>query len=408
MNAGACTLVADGGAVAVWDAKAGVRRDPTADDWLTATRLIDALDDVGVYWEMVEPGRARATAADAVHDWAGAFREFSRHVQDAALDAEHARWLLEVLQVVFGDREAIRARRPFSFLLCPHSPLVLDRPYTDAYLAAAGWGIPVAVMPMPLMGLTSPAGLLSTIVLGNCEVLATLCLVQAAERGAPFIYAPAFAVMEPRSGRFGGGGPEHALLGAAATEIGRWYGLPVEASAGGTDHHVPGIQAAYERALGWELPVLAWPDLLVGPGVFGAATLALEQVVLDVEVFRRCRRIAAGIGDGPDGATDRIVEMLAAVGPGGEFLAELDTRAASRSGEWYVGRLGVHDGFERWDASGRPDPLVEARERVAALIAAREPTPFDDDTERELATLEARARPAGPAGGRGSSAGRQG
>jgi trimethylamine--corrinoid protein Co-methyltransferase len=258
---------------------------------------------------------------------------------------------------------------------------------------------------MPLMGLTSPAGLLSTIVLGNCEVLATLCLAQAAERGAPFIYAPAFAVMEPRSGRFGGGGPEHALLGAAGTEIARSYGLAVEASAGGTDHHVPGIQAAYERALGWELPVLAWPDLLVGPGVFGAATLSLEQVILDVEVFRRCRRLVSGIGDGPDGAADRIVEMLASAGPGGEFLAERDTRAASRSGEWYVGRLGVHDGFERWDGSGRPDVLEEARERVAALIAGRQALPFDDDTERELAALESRARATGPAGGRGPTGG---
>jgi trimethylamine:corrinoid methyltransferase-like protein len=230
------------------------------------------------------------------------------------------------------------------------------------------------------------------VVVGNCEVLATLCLVEAAEHGAPFIYAPAFAVMEPRTGRFGGGGPEHALLGAAATEIGRSYGLPVEASSGGTDHHVPGIQAGYERAINWELPVLAWPDILVGPGVFGAATLSLEQIVFDVEVFRRVRRIADGIGEGAGGAADRIADLLAEVGPGGSFLAEPGTRTASRAGEWYIGRLGTHAGFERWDASGRPDILAEARDQVAALIASREALPFDEHTERELAALEARAR----------------
>lgn len=295
MNEGGCTLMVDGEAVHVWDAEGGVRRTATHDDWLAATRLIDALDEVGAYWRMVEAGLAGGTAGDAVRHWRETFGNFSKHVQDSAATPDEARWLVEVLQAVFGDRETLRRRRPFSFLLCPLSPLVLEGPYTDAYLETIGWEIPVAVMPMPLMGLSGPAGLLSTVVLGNCEVLATLCLVQAAAPGTPFIYAPALAVMDPRNGRFAGGAVEEALLGAATAEMARHYGLPVEASTGATDHHVPGIQAGYERAMGWTLPALAWPDILVGPGLLGGSTiLSLEQLLIDVEVFRRCVRLRRG------------------------------------------------------------------------------------------------------------------
>ncbi|MCC7511094.1 MAG: trimethylamine methyltransferase family protein, partial [Anaerolineae bacterium] len=61
LNADKCTLLADGAAIFVLDSLTGERRDATRQDWLDSTRLIDALDEVGVYWSMVEPTFAEAT-----------------------------------------------------------------------------------------------------------------------------------------------------------------------------------------------------------------------------------------------------------------------------------------------------------------------------------------------------------
>jgi trimethylamine--corrinoid protein Co-methyltransferase len=389
LDGSGCALVADGEALQVLDAATGVRRPGTQADWEASTDLLDASEEVGVYWRMVNADGADPPPGAAVRGWAGAFARFSRHVQDSAADPAEAAWLLEILDVVFGGRAEVRRRRPFSFLLCPLTPLVLEGPYTDAWLATADWGLPVAAMPMPLMGLSAPVGLLSTIVLGTAETLATLCLVQAAAPGTPFIFAPALAVMEPRGGRFAGGAPEHALLGAAVTEMARFYRLPAQASVGGTDAHLPGAQAGAERALGWLLPALAWPDLLVGPGLLGGSTvLSLEQLYLDLEVFRRCVRLRRGI----DGALDEAVEdVLDAVGPGGDFLARPATRAAVRGGEWHLDRIGVRDPWDRWAAAGRPDVVDEARRAVAATLAAHQPQPLDEATARELARIVERA-----------------
>jgi len=389
MNGGDCTLLIDGEAVFVHDGDTGERRPGTSDDWLKATRLIDALDEVGVYWTMLEAGDRGDTIADYVRYLRGLFGNFSKHVQDSIGSPEQAPWLLEVLQVVFGDGETIRRQHPLSFLLCPQSPLVIEGPYTDAYLALLGWDIPVAVMPMPLMGATAPGSLISTTVLGNCEVLAMLCLVQAGAPGTPFIYAPALATMNPRSGGYSAGAIENGLMAAAAVEMARYYGLPVEASGGGTDHYVPCIQSAYERALNGLLPLLSWPDILVGPGLLGGSmVLSFEQLVIDAEVFRMCKRAHQGIASDDD---KWLEDVMGRAGPGGNFLAEHSTVKGTREGEWYVGQLGWHDSFDSWEASGRPTSLEEARERVHHILATHSPLPLDEDAERELDRIQKRA-----------------
>jgi trimethylamine--corrinoid protein Co-methyltransferase len=310
-------------------------------------------------------------------------------VQDAILRPELAPWLLEVLQVVFGDKDTIRREHPLSFLLCPHSPLMIEDTPTDAYLEVAGWDFPVAIMPTPIMGATGPASLISTLVLANCEILGTLCLVQAASPRTPIIYASAPGLMNPRSGGYAGGASEVGLLCTAAVEMGRFYGLPVEATGfGSTDHQIPSIQAAYEGALNGLLPTLSWPDILVGPGLLGAITLSLEQLIIDVEVFRLSKRMHQGIAAD---AGDWLEDVITAVGPGGHYLGEPSTRRRVRGDEWYLSQLGMHGSFEAWDAAGRPTLMEEAREVVNQMLATHEPLPLGEDVERELKRIHARA-----------------
>ena len=391
MNAGECTLIPDGEATTFYDPATGVRRAATRDDWVAATKLVDTMDEVGAYWQMVTAGEDARGIGVLVAHLAETFRLFSKHVQDGPGTVEEARWLLELLAAIFGGRDAVRRDHPYSVLYCPVSPLAMEAEHTDAYLATVGWDIPIAIMPMPMMGSSAPTGLRSTVVSGNAEVLGTICLVEAAAPGTPVIYAPALAAMEPRTGRWGGGSPDFFFNVSATTEMARFYGLPATASNGGTDAFASGIQASYERTLNWVLPALSWPDILIGPGSLGGATtLCLEQMVIDVEVYRMCRRLRDGIGTGV-GETD-VVRALDEVGPVGDFLSRTATRDAVRGGEFYLPKLGSHGSFDRWDADGRPDVLDEAREKAHAAIASHRAVPFPDDVAAELVKLETAAR----------------
>ena len=387
---GGQTLLADGGATAVFDRATGTRRAPTYDDWLAATRILDALDDVGLYWCPTDYPEDYERPAGFVRYFAGVFATFTKHVQDSFGRPELAPWLGEVLEAVFGSRARVRDLRPLSFLITPASPLTIERDHTDSWLALRDFGLPVAVMPMPLQGATAPGSRLATLLTANCETLGTLCLVQAAAPGTPVVYAPVVATMDPRTGLYAAGAVEHAVLCAAATEMARFYGLPAESSGFCTQTWEPDLQTAWEKANGGLLVTLSDPDVLVGPGLLGGATvLCLEQLVLDVEEWRLARRAQAGIPVRDDLWLDDVLDQ---VGAGGSFLGERSTRAGVRGGdEWLPSGFGVSGGHDAWRAAGAPATLEHASARVAELLDGWRALPFDEDVAAALAALADRA-----------------
>ncbi len=389
MNGGGSTLCPDGGGTMVLDSVTGQRRPATYDDWEKITRLADALDEIGVYWCQVVPSDRGNTLGDTVDYFCRVFRGFSKHVQDCPKTDEETPWFTEILQTVFGSKDDIKKNHPVSGELCPGSPLSIDQQYTEAYLALKGWNIPVAIMPMPLMGCSSPASMIATIIQGNCEVLSTLCLVQANEPGVPIIYAPALAVMNPRTAS-----PSYAAVGftvmdMAATEMARYYGLPSESSPGGSDAHILDYQNAHECAALSMPTMLSWPDIVVGPGMLdGSMVSSLEKMLIDVEVFRLAKCVHRGL----DTREERwLTDVISKVGPGGNYLCEESTVAALRSDEWYIPGLGCHEGFEKWSAGDRTTLQEEARESVVGILKKHEPLPLGDDVEKELEKICKRA-----------------
>lgn len=217
-----------------------------------------------------------------------------------------------------------------------------------------------------------------------------LCLVQAAESGTPFIYAPALAVMNPRTGLYAAGAIENAMMSSASIEMARYYQLPVEGSGGGTDTFRPGIQASVERALNGLIPILSWPDLMVGSGLLGGSmVMSLEQLVIDAEMFRMSRHAHRGISTHEEAWLDEVIQK---VGPGGNFLGEKSTIKNIRSGEWLLPQLGVHDTQKSWESSGKKDILDEAREKVEQILKTHKPLALGDDIEKELAGILKKAK----------------
>jgi len=382
MNRGESTLCLDGDGTMVLDSETGERRRANYADWKRITRLADALDEIGMYWLQVEPHDMSHTIGDKVDYMCRIFKNFSKHVQDATASAEEAPWYTEILQTIFGTKAEIRKNHPVSYLLCPQSPLMIDRVYTEAYLALKGLNIPAAIMPMPMMGATAPGNMISTIVQANCEVLAMICLLQANEPGVPIIYSPALAVMNPRTATLSYASMEFSIMDAAVTEMARYYGLPAESSPGGSDAHVLNYQNAHENGL-LEMPtILSWPDIIVGAGMLdGSMVSSLEKILIDVESFRLAKHAHRGVNTSED---HWLTDVISKVGPGGNYLCEPSTASAVRSEDWYISDFGSHETYDGWIANGKKDILEEASEKVNKILASHEPMPLGDDVEKEL------------------------
>jgi trimethylamine--corrinoid protein Co-methyltransferase len=135
---------------------------------------------------------------------------------------------------------------------------------------------------------------------------------------------------------------------------------------------------------------LSWPDLLVGPGLLGGSMiLSLEQLVIDVEMFRMSRQAHRGI---PTHDEAWLEEVIQKVGPGGNFLGEKSTRSNMRSGEWLIPRLGMHETMSTWENTGKVDILEEARAKVEHILSTHKPLPLGEDIQKELKSIQKRAQ----------------
>ena len=76
------------------------------------------------------------------------------------------------------------------------------------------------------------------------------------------------------------------------------------------------------------------------------------------------------------------MEVIAAVGPAGDYLTEDHTLAHMRS--LWQPRYFDRRTWEDWEASGRATPPDRAHERVRSILDSHEPLPLADGVAAEL------------------------
>lgn len=389
---GRLVTTSDGSATYVQDDRTGERREGTLADLHRYMRLLDALDEVDVLWSTIS-ARDLDPATAILETQAACFDASGKHEQDGVRHPDFVAPLVEILEAVAG---APLARRPiFSAIVCTVAPLQHDGLMTEAALDLARRGVPIFVLPMPLMGTTAPMSLAGTCVVHLAELLSALVPLQLAKPGCAVVSCSTATVADMRSGGYLCGAPEKALLNAALTEMGKFYGLPTQADGVGADAATPDLQAGVE-GLGVALaPVWAGVDSLIAAGCLdGVQVASYAKAVLDNDTLGYLRRISDG--DSFSGA-EALADEIAAVGIGGHYLTRRSTRARAHSG--VVWRP---DTFRRGPAPGRDGSILveDALERAEALLATRRTPPLDDDVRRHIDAVVAsfakqRRRPEG-------------
>jgi trimethylamine--corrinoid protein Co-methyltransferase len=377
----------DGQGTFALDRATGTRRPATLADLVDATRLSDALESVDVYWAPVVAGDV-PDAVRTLTEAATGFRHTTRHVQHEIKTPHDVPFLLEMLDALLGDRKRLRERPIFSLTVCPVSPLQHEAAMTAACLQMARYFTPMCVLPMPLAGATAPVTLLGTAAQCVAEFLSGLVLFELAQPGCPLMFGVGATILDMRTGLYSAGAPELALLNLALTEMGRHYGVPVMTQGMVSDAKQPGPQAGAEKVTSGLVAALAGADIVNGLGLIDSSQLlSLEQMVLDDEAFRGIRRVAQGF------ETDEarlMTDLVAEVGPGGNFLGKRATLAYLKAGEHFEPRLGQRGSWDAWSRRGKSE-LDLARERVDRLLGQHVVPPLPAETERALAQVLGRA-----------------
>jgi len=383
----------DGQGTFTLDAATGVKRVSTLEDLVQATRLSDALESVDYYWAPVLPGDVPDSVRTLVEAVTG-FTHTSRHVQHEIRSPAHVPFLLEMFDVLLGDRRRHRDRPIFSLTVCPVSPLQHEAEMTTACVDLARCFVPIVLMPVALAGATAPVTLAGAVLQTVAEFLSGVVLYQLAQPGCPMVLGIGATILDMHTGLYAAGAPELPLLNLALTEIGHHYGVPVMAQGVVTDAKTPGVQAGYEKMASGLTAALAGSDVINGLGLLDSHQLmCLEQLVIDDEIFRMIRRVVRGF------EADRehlMLDLIGEVGIGGNFLGKRSTLKYLKAGEHFQPRFSHRGSYDSWLRRNQSE-LDTAREQVRRILKEHGVLALPAEAARGLREILGRADPSMPA-----------
>ncbi len=359
------------------------RRQATLNDYENLIRLVDALpnQDMSGYL-LVEPTDAPASELFPLLLFTGMVYS-DKPYMGITLNKHGACQTMEMSAILFGESAMSLAQQPVTLgLVDSLSPLQYSADSSGVIITYAEHGQPLLITSLIMAGATGPVTLAGTLAQQNAEVLAGITLGQLVRPGTPVIYGSASTIMDLRTGILAIGSPELAVLARASSQLAQYYGLPSRGGGSLTDAHGPDIQAGFESMLGLLTAMNSGFDLIMhASGILSSfLSVSYEKFVIDDEMCGLVRQFGRGLAITPE---TLAYDVIARVGPGGNFLEEAHTYRHCRTAAWQPTLCSRQD-LESWQSNGRVDMAAHARRRWREILAEHEPPVLDQTTQRQL------------------------
>jgi trimethylamine--corrinoid protein Co-methyltransferase len=356
------------------------KRAPTLEDYHNVARLAHALPNMDMMgYLMVGPSDVPSPKAYLHMLYAGMVHSDKPFIGsvEGRIGAQHT---FEMASILLGKKAT---QRPVTVgVVSSLTPLGYSGEMLEALMEYARWRQPLLIAAAAMSGSTAPITLAGMLTLQNAELLAGITLAQLISPGTPVIYGSTSTNTDMKTGALAIGSPENALIATAVMQIARYYGLPSRGGGALTDSHSPDARAGYESMQGLLSAVNSGADFVLhAAGILGSfISFSFEKFVIDDEMCGMVRRYRQGIS--VDSET-LAYEVIANVGPGGNFLMERHTLDRCRT-EFWQPTIGDRKGIEAWIAAGRSDEVARARRRWQQLLTEHQDPPLDDTTARQL------------------------
>lgn len=361
-----------GAAIHILDLETGKPRDPILQDQHNLAWLTENLENVHFY-------QCPVVCTDipkdvlSINSFYAALAGTRKNVQESATDSQAAQDIIEMAAMIAGGEEALRERPFISFVTSwMISPLRLDIGTSRVLETAASRGIPVALSSAPVTGSTAPATLAGLLTLVHAEELFGITLAQIVREGTPVLYGPVPAVANMRNMAYLGGAVETGMMNAAAVQMANYINVPIYSDAGQTDSKLPDIQAGYEKGVNILQVAMAGGNYIhhAAGMLESMLTVSYEQFVIDNDINGMALRALQGIKVNDD---TLALDVIKAVGPGGNYLTQRHTLKYARSDEFYIPSGADRDSRAEWEKAGGKDARERAREIVRGILNHERP-----------------------------------
>ena len=366
-----------------YDLESGERRLSVLADVGRMARLCDALPNIDFVMSSAHPSDVPAYAS-YLESFRAMVSNTTKPMVMTAAGVDDLEVMWKIACELRGGAEELRAQPYFIQYGEPVSPLVHPAEVLDKLLFCADRGIPLVYAPAPIAGATAPIIHAGQIMQGVAESLFGLVIHQLRWPGGPFITGSASGKLDMSTLQTLYNSAERYTTDLGILEMARWMDIPNWSFAGTSDSHFVDAQAGIDAAQVTLLSMQAGANLNhdVGYLDFGL-TCAPELVVIVDEIISMNRRAFEGIEVNDD---TLAADVVAAVGPGGDFLRTRHTRAHVRALQWKP-TLFNRVTRAHWEAEGSLDLREKARRKAIDILADHQPEPFPENVKKTVDSL---------------------
>jgi trimethylamine--corrinoid protein Co-methyltransferase len=364
------------------DALSGDIHPTRVADLALAAKVADALEHIDWVMPMGSCQDVPARAAD-LHEFAATVSNTVKPIVFLTYSARGAELVYQMAAEVAGGLETLQ-QKPF-LVLYPESisPLTFPEEVVDRMFVAADLNLPQMMGPSIQPGATGPVTMAGAVVQGMAESLMGLVLAQLRRPGCPVGAGCNIAVFDMGLGLVAIGSVEMSVGLAAQAEIAQHLGLPTWGLAGATDAKVVDAQAGADSAISILSQGLAGLNLIHDVGYMdGGMVCSVEQLVLGNEIVSATKHFLRGL---EVNAQSIARDVIARVGPGGNYLAEDHTFTHFRRELWRPA-LFTRQHYTAWKEAGGKDTARRIQEKIRRLVETHRPDPLPD---KVLSAMEA-------------------
>ena len=323
-------------------------RNTTLQDLEDYVRIADALPNTHVLSCLTAQGIPEH-AANAIQVGA-MLRNTTKPLRICIESAHETKDVVAVLAAAAGGLEQLQAK-PLAYLeISPISPLDYSINPAEALLDIVEAGLPLGIIPCPMMGATGPMTLIGSVVMHNAEMLAGVVIAQLLKPGHPTIMSPRVTFMNMSTALGLWAAPEMGIAAAASTQLINRYNIPNAPGGFSCAAKICDAQAGFEVTLNSLLPALVGVDVIGSSGSLDNALIAsFTKLVLDDEVCSLTRWAMKGCEVNEDTMAVSVIDEV--VNGERNFLAS-DHTLDHMYTELWPPILTNRKGYDTWKETG--------------------------------------------------------
>ncbi|MDQ7095145.1 trimethylamine methyltransferase family protein [Desulfosporosinus sp. PR] len=322
----------------------GTKREVTKEDYINFVKLIQQSDYFKANGGVIVEPEDLVSGTYFPIMMLTALNYSDKTLQGYLGGTEMTEQTMDMLGIVFGGKDKLKAKPRIATIVSTTSPLQYDKTMLETMLVYLKYGQPVILTPATMAGTTGPVTLAGTIALANAETLAGIAAAQMLKEGTPVIYGSASTTADMKSGGIAIGAPESALCAVYCARLAKAYNLPCRGGGTLTDAKSLSVQSAYEGMMVFLATHQANMNYIIhSAGVMdGYVSFSYEKFIVDLEIIGMVKRFLSGVAVNKD---TLAVDVIKEVGPAGEFLTSMHTMLNCRK-EPFIPSISLREAIE--------------------------------------------------------------